>query len=92
VGVDLAATSDLTAVSFMVVNDGNYYFWNHYYLPEAALREKADRELYKYWKQQGLLTVTEGNVTDYDYITNDIMKYGDVVTIQKIGYDKYNAT
>lgn len=92
VGVDLAATSDLTAVSYLVVNDGTYYFWNHYYLPESALKEKADRELYKYWKQQGLLTVTEGNVTDYDYITNDIMKIGEKVCIQKVGYDKYNAT
>lgn len=92
VGVDLAATSDLTAVSYLVVKEGIYYFWNHYYLPEAALKEKADRELYKYWKQQGLLTITEGNVTDYDYITNDIMKNGEIVSIQKVGYDKYNAT
>ena len=92
VGVDLAATSDRTAVSYLVVNDGTYYLWNHYYLPESALKEKADRELYKYWKQQGLLTVTEGNVTDYDYITNDIMKNGEIVSIQKVGYDKYNAT
>lgn len=81
VGVDLAATSDLTAVSYLVVKEGIYYFWNHYYLPEAALKEKPDRELYKYWKQQGLLTVTEGNVTDYDYITNDIMKNGEIVSI-----------
>lgn len=50
-------------------------------MPEAALKEKADRELYKYWKQQGLLTITEGNVTDYDYITNDIMKNGEIVSI-----------
>ena len=92
VGVDLAATSDLTAVSYLVIKEGIYYFWNHYYLPEAALREKADRELYKYWKQQGLLTITEGNVTDYDYITNDIIKNGEAVSIQKVGYDKYNAT
>ena len=92
VGVDLAATSDLTAVSYLVIKEGIYYFWNHYYLPESALKEKPDRELYKYWKQQGLLTVTEGNVTDYDFITNDIMKNGEIVCIQKVGYDKYNAT
>lgn len=92
VGVDLAATSDLTAVSYLVVKDDLYYFKTDYYLPESALREKPDRETYKYWKQMGLLTVTEGNVTDYDYITNDIMKYSNVVSIQKVGYDKYNAT
>lgn len=92
VGVDLAATSDLTAVAFLVVKDGQYYYKVHYYLPESALIEKADKELYRYWKQQGYLTVTSGNVTDYDYITNDILKYSQVVNIQSVGYDKYNAT
>lgn len=92
VGVDLAATSDLTAVSYLVVKDETYYFYTDYYLPESALKEKADRELYKYWKQQGLLKITEGNVTDYDYITNDLVQAGEVLNIQAIGYDKYNAT
>lgn len=51
VGVDLAATSDLTAVSYLVVKDDKYYFKTDYYLPESALTEKADRELYKLWKR-----------------------------------------
>ena len=92
VGVDLAATSDLTAVAYLVVLDGTYHFKTHYYLPESALKDKADKELYKYWKQQGYLTVTSGNVTDYDYITTDMLRYADVVNIQSVGYDKYNAT
>lgn len=92
IGVDLAATSDLTAVAYLIVSEDKYYWKVHYYLPESALLEKADKELYKYWKQQGLLTITSGNVTDYDYITNDLMKYSEVVNIQAIGYDKYNAT
>lgn len=92
IGVDLAATSDLTAVSYLVVDDDKYYFKTHYYLPESALIEKTDKELYKLWKQQGLLTVTSGNVTDYDYITNDILKAADIVNIQAVGYDKFNAT
>ena len=92
IGVDLAATSDLTAVSYLIVSDGKYYWKTLYYLPESALIEKADKELYKYWKQIGILTVTSGNVTDYDYITNDIMKYAEIVNIQAVGYDKYNAT
>lgn len=92
VGVDLAATSDLTAVSYLVCYEDKYYFKTHYYLPESALIEKTDKELYKYWRSQGLLTVTHGNVTDYDYITTDMMKYSEIVNIQAVGYDKYNAT
>ena len=92
IGVDLAATSDLTAVSYLVVKDSKYYFKTDYYLPEAALKEKPDRELYKYWKQMGLIKVTEGNVTDYDYITNDLVSASEFLNIQAVGYDKYNAT
>ncbi len=94
VGVDLAATSDLTAVSYMFVNDenGKYYFKTHYYLPESALNEKKDKETYKLWKRLGLLTVTPGNVTDYDFITADIQKARQIVNIISIAYDSYNAT
>lgn len=92
VGVDLSATSDLTAVSYLIEKDGIYYFKTDYYLPEQALKDKPDRELYKYWKQTGLLNITSGNVTDYDYITNDLVKARQTVNIIKIGYDKWNAT
>lgn len=92
VGVDLAATSDLTAVSYLVVKDDKYYFKTDYYLPESALTEKADRELYKLWKRQGLLKITEGNVTDYDYITNDLVKASEHLNLRAVGYDKFNAT
>lgn len=93
VGVDLAATSDLTALCFLIIDkEGKYHFKLHYYLPESALKEKTDKELYKYWRSQGMLTVTSGNVTDYDYITNDIKAASKIVNIQKIYYDSWNST
>lgn len=92
IGVDLASTSDLTAVSYLIVKNDTYYFYTHYYLPESALIEKTDKELYKYWRQQEFLTVTPGNVTDYDYITTDILKVSEFLNIRAIAYDKYNAT
>lgn len=92
IGVDLSATSDLTAVSYLIEKDDIYYFKTDYYLPESALVDKPDRETYKLWKQQGLITITTGNVTDYDYITNDIVAASNILNIQKIGYDKWNAT
>ena len=38
------------------------------------------------------VVITGGNVTDYDYITNDLMRYSDILNIISINYDKYNAT
>lgn len=92
IGVDLAATSDLTAVAILIPDKDKLLFKVHYYLPEKALEEKADKELYKLWKRLGFLTVTSGNVTDYDYITNDIMRISNIMYINKIFYDPYNAT
>lgn len=92
VGVDLSAVSDLTAVSFMFPTEDQIYFYNKYYLPEAALFEKRFSEMYGQWRRSGDLTVTPGNVVDYDYILNDILTIGKDVFIQKVAYDTWNAT
>ena len=91
IGVDLASTGDLTAVAKLVVRDDTYYFLVDYYLPESALRDKSDKDMYRQWALEKKLHITPGNVTDYDYITNDIMVLCDIVTIVSVGYDKWNA-
>lgn len=55
VGVDLAATSDLTAVAYLVVLDGTYYFKTHYYLPESALRIRQIRNFTNTGSSRGIL-------------------------------------
>ena len=92
IGVDLASVSDLTAVSVLVPFDGIYYFKNYYYLPQSALYDNSNAEQYKQWKRMGYLTITDGNVTDYDYVLRDIMKINEKVFIDKVAYDSYNAT
>lgn len=91
-GIDLSSTSDLTCMSFMFPTQDKYYFKTLYYLPEAALQEKRFKDLYGEWRRQGLITITPGNVTDYDYILNDLMRIRDIVCIQKVAYDAWNAT
>lgn len=91
IGVDLSATSDLTAVAFMFIRDEIPHFFVHYYLPQAALHEKRLALQYSEWKRAGALTITPGNVTDYDYITNDIMEVSQRVNIISIAYDSWNA-
>ena len=92
VGVDLAAVSDLTAVSIMIPIEDKFIFKTWYYLPHSALSDNSNCELYRKWQHQGLLKITQGNVTDYQAITNDIMKLGEVIPIQIICYDQWNAT
>lgn len=90
---DLASTSDLTCLSAMYEDNGTYYFKNWYYLPQEALKTSTNKDNYKKWQRQGFLTVTQGNVTDYDYVMNDIQKLQDNSEgIARISYDSWNAT
>ena len=91
-GVDLAAVSDLTALNVMIPYNDKLYFKTFYYLPQSCLTDNSNAELYKEWKRKGLLTITPGNVTDYDYVLNDIHRLTNNVYIDKIAYDSYNAT
>lgn len=92
VGVDLSSVSDLTAVSYMIPYEDKLYFYVKYYLPEAALAEKRFHELYGQWRRQGDITITSGNVVDYDYILRDMLEIGKGLYIQKVAYDTWNAT
>jgi len=95
VGVDLASNVDLTAVSYLFVRGEFHYFFVDYYVPRETLSVRnlhADKELYKQWAGNRYLKTTAGNVTDYDYITADLLKTDVRCPIDRIYYDKYNAT
>lgn len=93
VGVDLSAVSDLTAVSYLFPRaDGLMHFFTDYYLPQSALSDKFNKELYRQWWRMGFLKLTDGNVTDYDAICADMQRNAALYEILCIGYDKWNAT
>lgn len=94
VGADLASVSDMTALSFLMRREGDekYYFKTLYFMPETALDESPNRDLYRIWKRTGQLITTPGNVTDYQWITNHLNALYDKLFIQKVFYDPWNAT
>lgn len=94
IGVDLASVSDLTAVSYFfppTKDDPKYYFFTDVYLPEEALNESPNAELYKQWNNAGYLKLCPGNVTDYSKILEDILLYNDLYLINSVAYDSWNA-
>jgi phage terminase large subunit-like protein len=91
-GVDLASVSDMTALSIMIPTNDKLLFKTYYYLPQSTLIDNSNAEQYKQWKREGHLIITDGNVTDYDYILRDILKINEYLYIYKVAYDQYNAT
>lgn len=92
VGIDLSSTCDLSAVSYLIPREDAFYFWVDYYLPSEALSLSPHREKYRRWVRGGHLTLTPGNVIDYDYILRDLLAVDKAHPLEKIGYDDWNAT
>lgn len=64
------------------------------YLPEAAVKKMRDRAMLPIdqWVEEGLVTVTPGNVTDYGFIRRDIAADRERFDVQQIAFDRYNSS
>jgi len=91
---DLASTKDMTAWRLLWLVDGVYYTWGRYWVPEAAVASRTERGTVPYatWIAEGLVTVTPGDVTDYDVIAADIL--GDCARFspREIAFDEWNSS
>lgn len=104
-GLDLSTTTDLTALAGFFPREDSPVLdlWAHFWLPlglnprDIEDREKRDRVPYRRWAEQGLLTLTEGNVVDYDVVrafiagsegAGGLMQ---TVEIAELAKDRWNA-
>jgi len=90
-GLDLGAVSDITALNVLINKDGINYYLNWCFLPNAVLETHPQRYLYEKFIDEGSLTLTPGNVTDFEYIINKIAEINKVCPIQAIYSDMWNA-
>jgi phage terminase large subunit-like protein len=97
-GLDLASVSDLTSFRLVWGVNGRVKTWGLRYLPEAAVVPRTIKNSvpYQRWKNTELngwplLTVTEGNCTDYRVVERDIKWALTHFNVQGIGYDPWNA-
>ena len=98
-GVDLSAVSDLTCWTVMFPpNESRSYYPDKYifktwiYIPECALDESINKQIYKQWIRNKLAYQTPGNVVDYDWILKDQVDLQDTVQYADVAYDSWNAT
>ena len=94
IGVDLAQTTNLAAVSRTWVNGRNLRSIDfRFFLPYAALAEipKDLAYLYDAAQASGILTVTDGMICDYGTIGSYIERTCDEHDVERIGFDPWNA-
>jgi len=90
--LDLASKVDIAALELMFpLEGGSYARFGKYYLPRSTV-SRTEHEHYKAWETDGWLTVTEGNITDYDKIKEDILGWCSEFQVEAVGYDPHQAT
>ncbi|MCK9569983.1 terminase large subunit [Candidatus Pacearchaeota archaeon] len=87
-GLDLGSTSDITALVLFFPEGGILLPW--FWVPESALQNDANpnRDLYRTWAEQKLLTVTPGNVCDYDRVREDIKTIAETFGMRELAVDR----
>lgn len=95
-GLDLASTSDLSALCWLFPDDelGGFDAIWRLWTPEDNVDALDQRTAgaASVWVRQGLLVATPGNVADYDYIRLQIDRDMDAFDVRSIGFDPWNAT
>lgn len=91
-GLDLSATTDLTALALIANIRSKWHVKSQFWLPNAGLRDKAkqDRVAYDLWHEQGFLNTTPGATIEYAYIAYELRKIFDRYNIGSIAFDRWN--
>lgn len=97
IGLDLATKIDMVATILLfppTADDPYYHVHGRYYLPDVRVLEELDSntERYRKFDIDGLLTLTMGEVVDFDTIKDDLREFYSRFDVQEIAYDPWQAT
>ena len=96
-GLDLASVSDTTSLIWLFppVEDGEKIkVLLRCWVPEEEAERITRLKGYPYlnWNKQGFLNFTPGNVTDYNYIKEQIKQDAAKFEVHSIAFDRYNSS
>lgn len=91
---DLASTRDMTAWRLLWQRGDEWFTWGRYWVPAAAVAQRTSRGSVPYasWVAQGLVTQTDGDVTDYAVVERDILADCERFRPIEVAFDPWNAS
>lgn len=93
-GLDLSNVSDITAYVLLFHENDRFQLLPHFWIPEEKMQEKVRKENINYdrWVAEGYVTVTPGNVIDYDFVKADILRIVADYDLHTSAYDRWNSS
>lgn len=87
IGLDLAQKKDFAAASLVFQDDdGRWCVCTRLYLNELAIQESGNAHL-SGWARQGYVSVTDGDLTDFDVVADDLRQLCRDFDVQEIAFD-----
>ena len=97
IALDLATKIDMVATVLLfppVPDDPLYHVHVRYYLPDARVLDdqgEVNTERYQEFDALGLLTLTMGEVVDFEVIEDDLREFASRFDVQEVPYDPWQA-
>jgi phage terminase large subunit-like protein len=91
VGLDCARKWDLAAYVLLIRKDDHVYLLPRVFTPAqlAKHKETTDKVPYRRWAKNGYVTLTDGDVIDYEEIRNSLKRDAENFSIDAVYYDPY---
>jgi phage terminase large subunit-like protein len=91
-GADLAQLDDIAALAFLFQRDDLLHVFVKCYLPRDVVEARAKAvPAYRTWVEQGVLTITDGAMIDYNVIEADIRAACKRFRVRAIRLDQYGS-
>jgi phage terminase large subunit-like protein len=85
-GLDLAQKKDFAALCLVFQRDGVWTVFTRLYLNELAVQESGNAHL-SGWARSGYVQQTDGDITDFDVVAEDLRSYCRQFDVQEIAFD-----
>lgn len=97
IALDLATKIDIAATILLfppAEDDPLWHVHGRYYVPEARVSEQVDVNSSRYmgFDAEGLLTLTDGEVIDFETIKDDLREFAGRFSVEQAAFDPWQAT
>lgn len=90
IALDLATKTDIASMAILFKKDDRYYAFCRHYVPQETI-ENSTNSQYSGWERTGKLITTQGAVTDFSQIEDDVLSICARFDVQEVAKDPWQS-